>query len=115
MSNFNERHYNADFTGDPKPGEPGNEWSDALRKETYIAKNRVNRDAYAIALGGGTLDFVEDDEESLADGDPTPAYLATAEYKAALSWYRSHIDAGTTETSEGKAARNLVESYDEQE
>lgn len=118
LSDFNTRYYDGDFTGDTK-----HEWSADERRVAYRAKNHANRDAYSIALGGGALDWPEHpaDLEGETKGDlrPSPAYLETAEYKAALHWWRQHVINKTTNTPAGKAARwkleRLISEQDEDE
>jgi hypothetical protein len=92
LADFNDRHYGADFRGD----EAG-EWDTETRRQTYRDKNLANVDAYTRAHYGDYLKDVEDIhnlEDPERDVGPSPAYLSSPEYKAALKAYRETLSPG---------------------
>jgi hypothetical protein len=102
LHKFNVAYYGADFRLDVDK-----EWDTTARRKSYTAKNVVNRDAYSIAPVY-PLDRPEDIPAE-ADLSPTPAVLNSATYKAALSWWRQHVQNKTTNSPEGRAAKWRLE------
>ena len=105
--------FNDEFAGASFGPEPLHDSVDAKR-ELYRHKNAANKDAMELARAAGALVF----KDSGPDYDgrnyaPTPDYLDSPEYRAALEEYRSHLPKGArgrvADTPEYRKARRNLE------
>jgi hypothetical protein len=107
LSDFNDRHYGADFRGDTDK-----EWSVPERREAYGAKNRANRDAYTIAEVSGRVTNIPDFRrpfdvpapDSLDLNDP-PDYLASDAYRVAREELRQSMPQRGVPTDETRLTK----------
>lgn len=104
LAKFNQAFYDGNFKGEGKE-----DWTTDQRRAAYRANNARKRDVYGRARGLGALAYSDTlDRESQSDEpdlEPSPAYLDTVEWREAVAEWRRHVDAKTTGTAEGRAAR----------
>jgi hypothetical protein len=103
LSDFSNSYYGGDFRS-----QHGSVWFPHERREAHVAKNAARRDVYALGQVSNRVDFIPDLEKPprveeskaprfeipanpKADFSPTPEYLNSESYRAAVEEYRDSL------------------------